>query len=444
MISRHPLFVEHRIIATLAELAAIAAAGVSIGGTVASATQSAPRGPNAASASRRVAYALANALPIQRGISAAEQQGGQYSAWVPGHNEPTQFVRVPIDDNMGSSAGDFGSRQEQATHSAGPFAFTPGAELFGIGSSGPQYKYIPYHAEDWQEGGKYAGTAFTKGPNAPGSDAWMRAHVVTRGQHVAGHTQNYDFSGYGTADIEGELARQYAHLQEQLGAKYGTQFAEEARHEAELADPQSFAARAKELELIQQGIDNPAPINPMATTLDQRMTERLKAGSGLDSMSQEALDKAIQGANASRGGSLGAGDVAESLSTGVEGAARRQAAIQDALRYVGSGVSPGDVQYRREQQNLQNLGSFVAGRTPESEFQNLSGAGAAGAAPFYGGQPLPQQPSNAGAGGPQYALANWQAGLRQQQSQVGGWTTGLSALLGSIGALGRAGVGSGG
>jgi hypothetical protein len=434
MISRHPLFVEHRVLATIAEIAAIAAAASSVAGTAYSATQSAPKPPNGASSSRRVAYAQANALPIQRGLSAAEQQGGQYSAWVPGHNEPTQYVKVPA-----GTSGVTGAGAAYGTGLAGLISRETGFGLPGTGSNEPQFTYVPYHAEDWQEGGKYANTALAHGPNAPGSDAWMRNHVVTRGQHVAGHTQNYDFSGYGTADIEGEQARQFAKLQEELGAKYGTQFAEEAKHEAELADPMGTQARAKELELINQGIENPPPINPMATTLDQRMQERLKAGSGLDSMSQEALDKAIQNANASRGGSVGAEDVTQSLSTGAEGAARRQAAIQQALQYTSSGVSPADVEYRREQQNLQNLGSFVAGRTPESQFANLSGAGAAGATPFYGGQPLPQQPQNAGAGGQGYALSNYLAGLRQQQGQVGGWTAGISGLLNTIGALGQAG-----
>ena len=422
---------------TIATIAAIAAAASSVASTAYAATQSTPRAPSGASSSRRVAYAQANALPTQRGLSAAEQQGGNYSMWVPAHNEPTQYVKVPKE-----MASDFNSRMTDnaGTGLAGLLFNESGISLPGLGGEQRQYAYVPYHPEDWQAGGKFADTQLAKGPNAPGSDAWIRNHVVTRGQHVAGHTQNYDFSGYGTADIQGQLARQFTELQRDLGAKYGTQFAEEARREAELADPQGFAARRAELDLINQGIDNPLPINPMATTLDQRMLERVKAGSGLDSMSQEALDKAIQNANASRGGNVSSGDVSQSLSTGVEGAARRQAAIDQALNYVRSGVSPADVQYRREQQNLSNLGNFVAGRTPESQFQSLSSAGASGATPFYGGQQLPSMPNNAGPAGQNYALQNWQQGLRQQQQQAGSWTSGISAILQSIGALG-AGIG---
>jgi hypothetical protein len=427
---------QFRYLGTIATIAAIVAAAGSVASTAYAATQSGPTLPNGASSSRRVARATAAALPVQRGISAAEQQGGQYSTWVPGHNEPQQFVKVPIDDNMGSSLGDFGSRQEQATHSAGPFAFTPGAELFGIGDSGPQYKYIPYNAADWQEGGKYANSQFAKGPNAPGSDAWMRAHVVTKGQHIPGQNKTYDFKGYGTADIQGELARQMADVQERLGAKYGTQFAQEARHEAELADPEGFAARGKELEMIQHEIDNPLPVNPMAETLDQRNLERLKAGSGLDAMSTDLLDSAIARANAARGGNTVAGDVAHEMSTGMEGAARRQAGIGEAQQYLTSGATPDDVKYRRNQQILADLSAFVNGQTPESQFHSISGAGN-GATPFSPGNAGPQATSGAAEAAPGFSVAAWQQNLHNQSAQANPWMAGLSSLLSGIGAFGQ-------
>ncbi len=403
--------------ATAAEIAAIVGAAASVAGSAYAATQSPPTPPGAYASSRQVALAQANALPYQRGLSAAEQQGG--SALRFGYTQSTysQQQRQQLASQISQLQGRLTDLQNAPTnmgpHGA-PIDVTPRITNLQnrLSMLQSQYQQIP-------EGG---GTVYLD----------RHGKIVPQDQAMA------NFQGYGTADVQGQLAQQFAHLQEDLGAKYGTQFAEEARHEAELADPQGFAARKAELDLINQGIDNPPPINPMAATLDQRMQDRLAAGSGLDSMSQEALDHAIQNANASRGGNgVSEGDVAQSLSTGTEGAARRQAAIQQAMQYVGSGVSPADVQYRREQQNLQNLGSFVAGRTPESQFANLSGAGGAGATPFYGGQQLPQLPQNAGAGGQGYALQNWLTGLRQQQGQVNGWTAGLSGILNGIGAMGQ-------
>jgi hypothetical protein len=439
----------YNYLGTIATIAAIVAAAGSISSMAYQATQSGPTIPSPYSSSRQVAQATFDALPIQRGLQAAEAQGGQYSMWDPAHTQAQQFVKVPTDfaPNVsgveasaanGAAASFFGPA---GTIGAGEGGGIPGvSDLFGTHQ---QYKYIPYHAEDWQQGGKYAHTALAKGPNAPGSDAWLRNHVVTRGQHIPGRTDNLDFRGYGTADIQGELARQMEQVQQQLEEKYGTQFAEEARKEAELADPQGFAARDKEYQMIQDELNHPMPINPLSGTLDQQTLERLKAGSGLDAMSNDLLDSAVARANADRGGSTRAGDVANEMSTGMEGAARRQAGVTAAQNWLSSGSTPADIEYRREQQALADAGAFVGGRTPESQFGNLSGAGR-GAAPFSPGGPNQEATSGAANAAPGFGVSAWQQSLRNQSSQANPWMAGLSGLLGSIGALApSAGSGTG-
>ena len=377
---------------TIATIAGIAAAAISIASVGYSVAQGAPKVPNAASSSREVAEAQANALPTQRALAAAEQQGGQAQYDVAAHREKQPFIKLP----------------------------TPPSE--GRGGVRQPAKYVPYVESEWQPGGKY----YEQYPNF---DA--QSHLVQRKVKVPGGTKTADFTGYGTADVEGKLAQQYADIQTELGKKYGTQFAEEARKEAQLADPQGFAARDKELELIQNEIANPKPINPMASTLDQRIKDRLSAGSGLDDMSRELLDAAVARSAADRGGGASAQGVETSATTGQEGAARRQAATTAGQAWLTSGATPEDVEYRREQQNLADLGAFVGGKTPQSQFGALSGAGR-GATPFVSGQPLPTQPNNASTVGPAYSLAAYQQNLRNQGSQAN-WMSGLAAALGGLG-----------
>jgi hypothetical protein len=157
------------------------------------------------------------------------------------------------------------------------------------------------------------------------------------------------------------------------------------------------------------------------------MAERVKAGAGLDQMSQELLDKELAAANTTRGGSgATAATVAQNMSTGKEGQARLQAEQGQVGNWLQSGSTPEDIAYRREQQNLANMGAFVGGRTPQSQFQNLSGAGR-GTTPMYQAN-LPGM-NNAANGANAYTIGAWQDQLRAQQNQANPWMAGLSSML---------------
>lgn len=380
-------------IGTIASIAAIASAAASLSAMGYQAAQGAPGMPNLANASRQTAEATANALPIQRALAAAAQQGGTAQVPTAAHTEKVErpYVEVPARNGGGGT------------------------------------RMVPYVESQWQPGGLY----YKPGGQLP--DITMRVDKVKR---PAG-TKTVDFGGYGTADIEGELARQFTDMQLELSKKYGTQFAEEARKNLEQADPQGTAARKMEYQMIQDQLNNPKPINPLSTGLESQIDSQLKAGSGLDPMSRDLLDAAVAKASAARAGTTDAGDVAGSMSTGYEGAARRQAGIDKAQSFLSSGATPEDIAYRREQQNLANLGAFVGGRTPESQFQSLSGT-SRGAAPFYPGQPLPNLPANAGASGANAAVAGYQANVQQQAGQMNPWMTGLSSVLQGVGAYANA------
>ena len=372
-----------------------AAAAGSLASMGYAAAQGAPQLPSGAAASREVAQAQANALPFQRTMAAAEQTGGETSA-------------------LGYYATSY-----NALMKAGKTAAAASIPADQRGADGNNKVYMT--------------TPSNPSSGAPQAETWTPASAATA-----------NFTGFGTADIEGELAAKEADIQTQLQQRYGPAFASLALANAEQSDPAGFAARAKELGMVQEQMQNPMPINPLATTLDQRIKARLDAGSGLDDMSRELLDQALAKANAARGGSTDPNAVATEMSTGNEGQQRLQAAESAAGSWLSSGATPADVQYKREQQSLANLGSFVAGQTPESQFRNLSGA-EQGAAPFYPGNQQPSMPGGAGTIAPAYTVGAWQTQLRGRQGQANGWLGGLSSLLSATSALGKsAGPGGGG
>lgn len=246
-----------------------------------------------------------------------------------------------------------------------------------------------------------------------------------------------DFTGFGEADVQGKIAEDYADLMIELGDKYGQQFVEEARKQLELSDPEGMAAREKMGEMIEQQAQE-TPERPVADLMDQQVGEQLEAGNRLDAISRDVLDASLQDALRARGQTGSVDQFAQPMETGLAGDARRQAGIQKALGWLSSGATPEDVQFRREQQNLANMGAYIGGRTPQAEFANLSGA-QQGATPMRGGSPLPTMNQNAGQSSQQAALSDWQTQMGYEANQANPWMAGLSGLLGLGSAAGKAG-----
>ena len=279
------------------------------------------------------------------------------------------------------------------------------------------------------------------------SEASAMRRAISTNQPVYLHTktgrmvrenQAYaDFTGFGEADVQGKIAEDYADLMIELGDKYGQQFVEEARKQLELSDPEGMAAREKMGQMIEQQAQE-TPERPVADLMDQQVGEQLEAGNRLDAMSRDVLDASLQDALRARGQTGSVDQFAQPMETGLAGEARRQAGIQKALGWLSSGATPEDVQFRREQQNLANMGAYIGGRTPQAEFANLSGA-QQGATPMRGGAPLPTMNQNAGQSSQQAALNDWQTQMGYEANQANPWMAGLSGLLGVGSAAGKAG-----
>jgi hypothetical protein len=265
----------------------------------------------------------------------------------------------------------------------------------------------------------------------------LEARLATLRERASAHQRTADFTGFGEADVQGAIARQMAQNLLDLQEKYGPQFIEEALKQQELADPEGAAARRKMYELIMQQAEA-EPDRPVARLLDEQVGEQLAAGRNLDRVSDEVLREAVAQSRGARGESLDDTRFDDPLTGGFAGEARLQAAQQKAMGWLTSGATPEDVAYRRDQQTLGNLGSFIEGTSPQSQFQNLSGA-QQGPAPVVTGPPNARPNANAGAAANQTQIAGWNSQLGAAANQVDPWMAGLSVLLTGASVAGRAG-----
>lgn len=379
--------------------AAAVTAAVAVGSTAYSIASApgAPQQPNLAAANKEVSDAQAQLLPIQRQLEAAAQQGGRVTVNIPSQVN-RQFVTLPGTLDLGALAG----------HG------TTKGHLQGI--------QVPYVPEEWAPGGKYAKfgapTIFSKAVTSP--------------------TTTYDFTGIGSADVQGTVAKAMADAQLKLSQKYDSQFIDSALTQEKEADPQGFAARQKESDLIQQEINQPIG-HPVADQLQGQIQDRLKASQSghLDAEDSDNLDAAVKSALAARGGQSPGGDFEHPLVSGYAGEQRQQQAAQQADSWLSSGDTPEDIDYRRQQQDIANLSAEINGSTPQSEFKSLSAAGS-GPTPVNNGQPLSQLPASSGIGAAGAATAYGQQ-VNNAEQQVGGWTTGITSALNLASLAGAAG-----
>jgi hypothetical protein len=249
-----------------------------------------------------------------------------------------------------------------------------------------------------------------------------------------GQPESADFTGYGDADIQGELSRQMAEVELELQKKYGKDFIAEALKQQEMADPAGTEARRMLFEEINAMTDQERA-RPVTDALDRQIEEELALGSGLSDDARGAVADTL----ARRGGTtLSADDIEAELEGGLAGESRKRARLQKALGYFGSGVTPEDVDYREDQQDMANMASFLGGRTPQSQFSSMAG-GQKGATPVVQGAELPGVPQNLQGVAQAGALQNYQLGVKQAANQVSPWFMGLNAVAQGAQLAGKAG-----
>lgn len=238
--------------------------------------------------------------------------------------------------------------------------------------------------------------------------------------------KTYDFTGLGDADNARVMSDKMAQTLLDIQKGLGPQFVQQRIEELKQADPQGYAARKDLFDRITA--DSQAnPDRPMAEDLQSSITSTLQNAGKLDKKGLEEVQGQVRGGQIARGNYLG--NAATSQEAGaVVGAsnALRDQQQQTAEGFLGSGVTPEDVTYRRMQQSLSSLGAFESGQTPTANFASLSGAGN-GAVPFYGGTGSGASLNpNAGSMGIQNALSMYSGNINWQQQQVNPYLAGFS------------------
>lgn len=364
-----------------------------------------PQEPNLASSSAELSNAEAQELPIERQLAAAAATGG--TVLNPGYTASTSGDRM-----RAQLQGQIQALQQQIN--AG-----------GTTSSYNRSLSQPYTNQ--QLTGLQSQLANLQNqlaaiPAGSGGTVYLNSG----GQAVPSSQAMTNFNGYGTAQVQAAIANQMAAGELAQAQQYGPQFISQALQEENEANPQGAAARQAENNLVQQLISQPYD-QPVADALTNQVDQQVQAGRGLDAFNQGTLNNAVQSALSTRGAATGGnyppGDFSASLTTGQAANQRQLASIQKGLSLLGSGTTPQDVEYRRQQQNLSNLASEISGQTPVTEFQSLSGA-QSGPAPTVAGQALPTMPDTLNLAG---SAAATQYG--QQVAQANPWMSGLSTVL---------------
>jgi hypothetical protein len=237
-----------------------------------------------------------------------------------------------------------------------------------------------------------------------------------------------DFTGLGEAQYQGQYADKMAEQLLALQRELGPEYVQQRLTELQRSDPEGFAMRQTLWDRIRGQVEeNQNAARPQANELERYVMGELDKGATLDPRMEHDLSQRVQGGQVARGNWLGnaaASQEAGALAgAGEEMRSRRE---QMALQFLTSGVSAADVQERRGQQDLANLGAFVNNETPQAQFGQVSGA-QQGAVPWNPqGGTLPGVNPNAGAQGMNFANGLYAGQVNWQNSQVNPWLAGLS------------------
>lgn len=253
------------------------------------------------------------------------------------------------------------------------------------------------------------------------------------GGKITVNGKEYDFSGLGdaayNAAYEDAMAQAALQVQKEMGPDYIAQ----RRLELQTSDPAGWAMRQQMFRDLQGDLSAPDASRPTASALQQQILADLERGGELTPEEMRAVSQSARGQAVARGNARGnAAASAEAGAVGAVSEQRNQERQQRALAFLVSGTTPEDVDYRRNQQNLSNLGSFIGGVTPTAQFKQLSGAGN-GAVPFATPKPGLTLDPNAGATGANYASTLYGIQSNAAASQINPWMAGLG--------LGAQGVG---
>jgi hypothetical protein len=346
---------------------AVSAVGIGLGAASAAGAFS-PSQPNLTADSQQMANTQAALLPEILGLQKEAELGG--TQLLPGYTQET------ASDNQRQAIQDqIDKLQNQQQKSSAKDSQSYVNEITRLQN---QLKNIP-------QGG---GTIYKDG----------NGNIVPANQALA------DFQGNSTADIQKQLLTQQVQGQLANANKYDPQFIAQALQQQQQANPQGVQARSDLYNQLEQQL-NSNPNSPVANEMQRQVGEQVSAGSGLTPEEQAMLNKEVSQTGGLTG-TTGTPDFERALTTGFAGEQRALNNSATGGQWLASGNTPADIEFRKQQQDLSNLSSFISGKTPQSQFAQLSGA-QAGPTPNVSGTPLPESNLNAATQGAQAGLTQY-------------------------------------
>lgn len=245
--------------------------------------------------------------------------------------------------------------------------------------------------------------------------------------HVPAGKVDYDFTGMGDADNQIGNAQKLAPAILKLQQQYGPAFIAQRLKELRLSNPNEMAARDKMFQWIMAEAKK-TPDTTMTKALSAQLMEELQAGGKLSPDVAREVEQDIRKSQAARGNIMGnAPAFEEAMSVGSAAEKRKADRQARALAYLQSGTTADDVNFRKFQQSIANLGDFTAGKTPSSQFGTISGA-QQGAVPFVTGEPMTTNVNpNAGQSGVNAANQTYNTQAGQPNPWLRGIATGINA-----------------
>ena len=249
----------------------------------------------------------------------------------------------------------------------------------------------------------------------------------------------YDFTGLGDADTAAVMSDKMAQTMLELQQEYGPEFVKQRLAELKAADPTGYAARQQLFDRIMADAEA-NPDRPMNKALQDAVQGELGKAGKLDARQIEEVQQGVRGKQIGRGiilGNAAASEEANALVGASESLRDRRQ--QQAAGFLGSGLSPEDVQYRNIQQSLSNLGAFTNGTTPTAQFGAVSSA-SNGAAPLYTGSTNTASTNpNATVQGMQDAMSLYSTNMNWANSQINPWMAGIAGAASGLNLANNAG-----
>lgn len=259
---------------------------------------------------------------------------------------------------------------------------------------------------------------------------WMVNSLAQMGGKATIGGQEYDFTGLGNADVSAKMSDQMAQALLDIQRNYGEAYIRQRLADLKQADPTGYAARQQLFDKILA--DSKAnPNRPLAEDLQSEVNSMLQSAGQLDKRGMEQVQQGVRGKQVARGIFLGNAPTSQEATAVVQASQnlrdQQQAAAQS---YLQSGISPEDVEYRRIQQSLANLGAFANGTSPQAQFGSLSGAqnGAAPFNPVNYSNPASLNMGQSAQAGINFANSIYQTNNQQANPWLGAATTGINAL----------------